>query len=81
MQSVLTPVIELWNFGSPGGLPSFHFGSVNLIFTLSQSRVMTYDGVDISKWNLKVEPFVAQWIIQMKENMYELGGVKYHMAL
>jgi hypothetical protein len=41
MQGVLTLVIELWSFGSPGGLPSPHFGSVNFIFTLFQSRVAT----------------------------------------
>jgi len=45
MQDVLTPVIELKNFGSfevlvsPRGFLSPHFKSVSLILTLSQSRV------------------------------------------
>jgi len=39
MQGVLTPTIKLSSFGSLGGLPSPHFGSVNLILTHSQSRV------------------------------------------
>jgi hypothetical protein len=34
MQGVLTLVIELQNFESPGGLSSSHFKSVNLILTL-----------------------------------------------
>jgi hypothetical protein len=42
MQGVLTPTIELRSFRSLGGLPSLHFGSVSLIFTLSQSRVATF---------------------------------------
>jgi hypothetical protein len=37
----LTPVIELWVFGSPGGLPSSHFKSVSVILTLLQSGVTT----------------------------------------
>jgi hypothetical protein len=32
----LTPAILLWSFGSPGGLPSPHFGSVSVIFTFFQ---------------------------------------------
>jgi len=35
-RGVLTPTIELWNFGRPGGLPSPHFGSVSVILTLFQ---------------------------------------------
>jgi hypothetical protein len=30
-----------WSFGSPGGLPNPRFGNVNLILTLSPSRVAT----------------------------------------
>jgi len=41
MQGVLTPAIELWNFGRPKGLPSPNFGSVSFILTLLQSRVVT----------------------------------------
>jgi hypothetical protein len=41
MWGVLTPAIELWVFGSFWGLPSPHFGSVNVIFTLLQSGVVT----------------------------------------
>jgi hypothetical protein len=36
MWGVLTLAILLWSFGSPGGLPSPHFGSVNVILTLFQ---------------------------------------------
>jgi len=35
--------------------------------------------VHTSRCNLEVEPFVAQWIIQMKENMHKLGAIKNHM--
>ncbi len=42
MRGVLTLAIELWTFGSPGRLLSPHFESVNLILTLSQSRVATH---------------------------------------
>jgi hypothetical protein len=40
-RGVLTLEIELYVFGSPGGLPRPHFGSVNVIFTLLQSGVVT----------------------------------------
>jgi hypothetical protein len=33
----------------------------------------------VSRWNLEVEPFVAQWVIQTKEDMCELGAVGGHM--
>jgi hypothetical protein len=56
MRGVLTPIIELWSFESPNGLPSPHFGSVSLILTLSQSRVATYLaikwGCDNKLWQL-----------------------------
>jgi hypothetical protein len=32
-----------------------------------------YDGANVLKWNPKIEPFVAQWIIRKEENMHELG--------
>jgi hypothetical protein len=38
-----------------------------------------YDGANAPRWNLEVKPFVAQWIVQMKENMRELGAVGNHM--
>jgi len=38
-----------------------------------------YDGVNISRWNLEIEPFVAQWNVQMNENMCELRAIKDHM--
>jgi hypothetical protein len=38
-----------------------------------------YDGADIPIWNLKVEPFVAWWIIQMEEDEHKLGVVEDHM--
>jgi hypothetical protein len=41
IRGVLTPVIKLWSFGSPGGVPSPNFRSVSFIFTHSQSRVAT----------------------------------------
>jgi hypothetical protein len=40
-QGVLTPIIKLWVFGSPRGLPSPHFGSVSVVLTLLQSEVAT----------------------------------------
>jgi hypothetical protein len=36
MRGVLTPVVQLWSFGSPGGLLSPHFESVSVILTLFQ---------------------------------------------
>jgi hypothetical protein len=41
MQGVLTPAIELWNFGSLDGLTSPHFGSEGVILSFFQSRVAT----------------------------------------
>jgi hypothetical protein len=38
-----------------------------------------YDVVDALKWNLEVAPFVFQWVIQMKEDMQEVGVVEDHM--
>ncbi len=33
-----------------------------------------YDGADVPKWNLEVEPFVTRWIIQIEEkNTHGLG--------
>jgi hypothetical protein len=37
-----------------------------------------YDGVDAPKWNLEVEPFIAQWIIQTEDHIHELGMVEDH---
>jgi hypothetical protein len=42
---VLTPAIELWSFGSPGGLQVPTFGSASFIFTL------------VSKWGCDKEPW------------------------
>jgi len=39
MQGVLAPTIELWIFGSPGGLQVSTFGSVSFILTLSSKWV------------------------------------------
>jgi hypothetical protein len=36
MQGVLIHAIQVWSFGSLGGLPSPHFGSVSVILTLFQ---------------------------------------------
>jgi hypothetical protein len=41
-QGVLTPAIEFGIFGSPGGLPNPHFGSVSVL-ALLQSGVVTLD--------------------------------------
>jgi hypothetical protein len=38
-----------------------------------------YDGVNALKWNLEVEPFVAQWVVQMEENTHGLRVVEDHM--
>jgi hypothetical protein len=40
-----------------------------------------YDGANTPRCNLEVEPFVAQWIIQMKENMHKLRAIRDHMSL
>jgi len=37
------------------------------------------DGVHAPKWNLEVEPFVAQWIIQVEEDTHGLGAIENHM--
>jgi hypothetical protein len=39
-----------------------------------------YDGVNTPKWNFKIKPFVAQWIIQSKEDACKLGAIKDHMS-
>jgi hypothetical protein len=39
-----------------------------------------YDGANILRWYLKIKPFVAQWIIQMKEDMHKLGAIGDHMS-
>jgi hypothetical protein len=33
-----------------------------------------FDGANILKWNLEIEPFV----VQTKEDMHELGAIKDH---
>jgi hypothetical protein len=38
-----------------------------------------YGGVDISKWNVEVEPFVAWWIVQIEEDKHGLGTIEDHM--
>ncbi len=44
------------------------------------SESITYDGVDVLRWNLEVKPFVARWIIQTKENTHKLGAIENHMS-
>jgi hypothetical protein len=39
-----------------------------------------YDGANVPKWNLEVEPFVIQWVVQMEEDTHGLGVVKDHMS-
>ncbi len=51
MQGVLTPAIEIWNFKSPRGLPSPHFESVNVIFTLFQKWGCDRKGKDHKWWS------------------------------
>jgi len=38
-----------------------------------------HDGVNISRWNLEVEPFVVWWIIQKQKNTHMLGVSKNYM--
>jgi hypothetical protein len=38
-----------------------------------------YDGANAPRWNLEIKPFVAQWVVQMKENMNELRAIGDHM--
>ncbi len=39
-----------------------------------------YDGVDASRWNLEVEPFVVRWIIQTEKNTHKLRMIEDHMS-
>jgi hypothetical protein len=39
-----------------------------------------YNNANSPKWNLEVEPFVVQWIVQKKEDTCVLGLVKDHMV-
>jgi hypothetical protein len=34
----------------------------------------------LKKWNLEVEPFVAQWVVQTEEDTCELKMVKNHVS-
>jgi hypothetical protein len=76
MQSVLTLIIELWKFRSPGGLPSPNFGSVSFILTLPLSRVMTF-WVQVCSWfilapkvlQLCINQFVI-WFMQVCVNKW-----------
>jgi hypothetical protein len=43
------------------------------------SKSITYDGVNVLRWNFEVKPFVARWIIQTKENTHKLGAIENHM--
>jgi hypothetical protein len=74
MQGVLTLAIELWTFGSPGGLPSPHFGSVSLIFTLFQSRVATAITKTKSSWenNLMVGRSSPRITLKSQSNAYHI---------
>ncbi len=38
-----------------------------------------YDRADAPWYNLEVELFIAQWIVQMEEDMHGLRVVKYHI--
>ncbi len=41
-----------------------------------------YDGVNVPRWNLKVEPFDAWWVVQMEKYTHMLGVVKIsHVTL
>ncbi len=40
-----------------------------------------YDGVDVMKWNPKVKPFVAHWIIQKEEDVHMLRAIEDCMLL
>jgi hypothetical protein len=44
------------------------------------SKSITYDGVNVLGWNLEVKPFVAQWVVETKENTHELGAIENHMS-
>jgi hypothetical protein len=70
MRGVLTPKIELWSFGSLGGLPNPHFGSVNFILTLSQDKVATN--------NICTEPL--KYLIHLKINCLLLSDMStFHL--
>ncbi len=40
-----------------------------------------YDGGNSSKWKFEIKQFVAQWVVQIKENMHELKVIEDHMPL
>jgi len=40
-----------------------------------------YDGGNFSKWNFEIKQFVAQWVVQIKENMCKLKVIEDHMPL
>jgi hypothetical protein len=39
-----------------------------------------YDNANTPRWNLEVEPYVVQWIIQKEKSTCVLGLVKDHMV-
>jgi hypothetical protein len=39
-----------------------------------------YDGANVLKWTFEVEPFVVWWVVEMEEDMHELGVVEDHMS-
>jgi hypothetical protein len=48
---------------------------------ISQQRTCWkgYDGVNISRFHLEIEPSIARWIVQMNKDMHNLGVVGDHM--
>jgi hypothetical protein len=40
-----------------------------------------YDGANVSKWKFEIEPFVAQWVVQMEKDMHEMGAIENHKLL
>jgi hypothetical protein len=55
------------------------FGHDELQMSYQKACWKGYDGANTPKWNLEIEPFVVQRVVQMEENTQRLGVVEDHM--
>jgi hypothetical protein len=62
------------------GQNTIKFGYNGLLISRQKACYKGHDGVNVPRWNLEIEPFVAQRIVQTKEDMRKLGVVKDHMS-
>jgi len=73
-------LVELQAKCLPLGQNMIKFGHGGFNMSRQKACWKGYDGVDVQRWNVEVEPFVAQQIVQMEENMHGLGVVEDHMS-